>query len=186
MSFRPENSDYQPDSCGPCAPSNLGFRRLPGSAGKPQHHQAHPFDTIYTETASDLTGKGSVSWHQHSLRCHQKSRLLPELLTYGYILKVPTTLSSGPISLLDWLTDSEKYLLKCSPVYYEGYCKRYGWAARWKGRRERSRSSRAGASVPKSWGVLPCRHVGVSHRVGSNEICPLKFLWKLHYIHTVD
>ena len=35
---------------------------------------------------------------------NQKSRLLPELLTYDYILKVPTTLSSGPISVLDWLT----------------------------------------------------------------------------------
>lgn len=105
MSFRPVPT-ISLTAAVPVLHPTWDLGRLPGLLCVCQHHQAinSVLDTIYTETASDLRKWLSLMTSALTSDVNWKSRLLPELLTYGYILKVPTTLSSGPISLPDWLT----------------------------------------------------------------------------------
>ena len=106
MSFRPEILLLALQQWSLCS-SYLGCRSLPGLLCVCQHHQAiNSFLTLSTQQFHQISQVRAQSPRTAlTSDATLKSRLLPVLLIYDYILKVPTTLSSGSISLLEWLTE---------------------------------------------------------------------------------
>lgn len=140
--------------------------------------------TLRLDIASDSTVQGfsTTRFYTPPSGSSCKPRLLPVLQTKS---ELPKTLSLGSINLLEWLTELKEifYLLVRSPIYYKKIELRNSQMED----RHRARFVGRGTELPLP--LYACHSVLVSMWSPTqkfSERCPFGFLWKPHYIGTID